>query len=63
MSKNKEPSCKLNKLLVCSNHTECKRCGWYAGEIRRRKELLNTNGLKVGKNGKKFLSLRKGDAE
>ena len=57
----KEPSCKKNALLICSNQSGCRKCGWYGPEIRRRKALLKTNGLTVGKNGKKFLSLRKGD--
>ena len=61
MSRKKEVQCKLNKLLVCSNPMECKQCGWYESEIRRRKQIIKEQGLTRSASGKWFLSLKKGD--
>lgn len=59
MSKNKkETMCKLNKLLACSNPTECAKCGWNAPEMKRRKLQLELEGLKRSKDGKYRLIVR-----
>ena len=54
---NKEPSCKLNKLLVCSKHSECKKCGWYPAEEKRRKKELRERGLSINAEGKAYFKV------
>lgn len=54
---NNQPSCKLNKLLICGIRHECKKCGWYPPEEKRRKKELRERGLSINAEGKAYFKV------
>ena len=61
---NTTESCKHNKLLICpEDGRDCHCCGWHQKEIQRRKTLIREQGLDVTPTFKRYLNLKKGDAE
>ena len=64
MRQARDISCRYNKGVVCGEWgRKCSCCGWNPKEEMNRKIRLNSNGFSVNSEGKRFLSLRKVDAQ
>ena len=46
---------KMNPPAPCLPGPNCKTCGWEAAEAKRRRELIEKNGLTTGEYGMRHL--------